>query len=51
MNVLTNIEVQECECLSARVTSSLCPLFFRHIGHVGWDPNTGFDVSTIVTCL
>lgn len=21
-------------------------VFFRHIGHVGWDPNTGFDVST-----
>ena len=22
------------------------PIFyFRHIGHVGWDPNTGFDVS------
>lgn len=20
--------------------------FNRHIGHVGWDPNTGFDVST-----
>lgn len=19
--------------------------YFRHIGHVGWDPNTGFDVS------
>lgn len=22
---------------------SVC--YFRHIGHVGWDPNTGFDVS------
>lgn len=21
-------------------------MFSRHIGHVGWDPNTGFDVST-----
>lgn len=20
---------------------------FRHIGHVGWDPNTGFDVSNL----
>lgn len=27
-------------------TFSLALLFFyRHIGHVGWDPNTGFDVS------
>lgn len=21
--------------------------FPRHIGHVGWDPNTGFDVSKL----
>ena len=21
---------------------------FRHIGHVGWDPNTGFDVSQLL---
>lgn len=23
--------------------------FFRHIGHVGWDPNTGFDVSVFAS--
>jgi len=21
------------------------PSDFRHIGHIGWDPNNGFDVS------
>ncbi|CAB1323486.1 unnamed protein product, partial [Coregonus sp. 'balchen'] len=25
------------------------PSNFQHIGHVGWDPNTGFDVSTTHT--
>lgn len=23
----------------------------RHIGHVGWDPNTGFDVSILLSCI
>lgn len=27
----------------------VCLSLFRHIGHVGWDPNTGFDVSTTHT--
>ena len=22
---------------------------FRHVGHVGWDPQDGFDVSTVYT--
>lgn len=36
-----------CVCLDMCVISPcICPVFFRHIGHVGWDPNTGFDVST-----
>lgn len=21
--------------------------YFRHIGHVGWDPNTGFDLNNL----
>lgn len=33
------------------LTSS--PFLFphRHIGHVGWDPNTGFDVSAKQECI
>ena len=27
------------------------PTNFRHVGHVGWDPNTGFDVSYSVFTL
>ncbi|XP_010795445.1 neural Wiskott-Aldrich syndrome protein-like, partial [Notothenia coriiceps] len=25
----------------------ICPVFCRHIGHVGWDPNTGFDLNNL----
>ncbi len=24
------------------------PTDFRHVGHIGWDPEKGFDVSTAV---
>ncbi|MED6266002.1 hypothetical protein ILYODFUR_021241 [Ilyodon furcidens] len=27
------------------------PSNFKHIGHVGWDPNTGFDVSTTLSTM
>lgn len=28
-----------------------CRFLRRHIGHVGWDPNTGFDVGATPTFM
>lgn len=35
-----------CLALSICTNTDALVSLNRHIGHVGWDPNTGFDVST-----
>ncbi|XP_041267556.1 wiskott-Aldrich syndrome protein-like [Onychostruthus taczanowskii] len=31
--------------------SHLCPLPPRHVGHIGWDPNGGFDLAALDPAL